>query len=50
MPRKLFSKVVALFIVAAALTVFAPASVWAQTKVKAPRNFFGVGDDVKYGE
>ena len=50
MPRRLFSKRIALFFIAAALTVFAPADAWAQTKVKAPRNFFGVGDDVKYGE
>jgi predicted Zn-dependent protease len=50
MPRKLFSKRIALFVIAAALLAFAPASAWAQTKVKAPRNFFGVGDDVKYGE
>lgn len=49
MPRKLFSKRIARFIIAAALLAFAPAAVWAQTKVKAPRNFFGVGDDVKYG-
>jgi predicted Zn-dependent protease len=50
MPRKLFSKQIALFVIAVALLAFAPASAWAQTKVKAPRNFFGVGDDVKYGE
>ena len=50
MPRKLFSKVTTLFIIAAALLACAPAAAWAQTKVKAPRNFFGVGDDVKYGE
>ncbi len=50
MPRKLFPKLIALLVIATALTAFAPASAWAQTKVKAPRNFFGVGDDVKYGE
>ena len=49
MPRKLFSKRIALYIVAAALLALAPAAAWAQTKVKAPRNLFGVGDDVKYG-
>ena len=50
MSRKLFSKFNALVIIAVALLVFAPAAAWAQTKVKAPRNFFSVGDDVKYGE
>ncbi|MFL6333590.1 MAG: M48 family metallopeptidase [Pyrinomonadaceae bacterium] len=49
MPRKLCSKVAAFFILAVALLAYAPAGARAQTKVKAPRNFFGVGDDVKYG-
>ena len=50
MPRQLFSKLTALSVIAAALLVLAPAGAWAQTKVKAPRNLFGVGDDVRYGE
>ena len=49
MPRKTFARKVALFILAAAL-VYTPAGAWAQTKVKAPRNFFGVNDDVRLGE
>ena len=38
----------ALILVAALL--LAPASAWAQTRVKAPRNFFGVDADVQAGE
>jgi predicted Zn-dependent protease len=37
-------------LVLVALFLFAPASAWAQTRVKAPRNFFGVGTDVQAGE
>ncbi len=49
MPRKTFAKATALFALALLLLAAAPAA-RAQTRVKAPRNFFGVGDDVKFGE
>ena len=43
------AKRLALLALVAAL-LLAPASAWAQTRVKAPRNFFGVDADVQAGE
>ena len=48
MPRKLLSPAAAVLILLAAL--LAVPAAWGQTRVKAPRNFFGVDDDVRYGE
>jgi predicted Zn-dependent protease len=43
------AKRLALLVLVATL-LLAPASAWAQTRVKAPRNFFGVDADVQAGE
>lgn len=43
------AKKLALLVLVATL-LLAPASAWAQTRVKAPRNFFGVDTDVRAGE
>ncbi|HJQ35316.1 MAG TPA: M48 family metallopeptidase [Pyrinomonadaceae bacterium] len=48
MPRTSLPKRFALL--ALVVLLFVPAAASAQTRVKAPRNFFGVDDDVKAGE
>jgi predicted Zn-dependent protease len=50
MSRTSLPKRLALVALVAALILLAPASTCAQTRVKAPRNFFGVDADVKAGE
>jgi predicted Zn-dependent protease len=48
MPRTSLPRRFALLVLV--ILLLAPASAWAQTRVKAPRNFFGVDDDVKAGQ